>query len=359
MPDRPHHTEKFKRCVEQVMAKGREEGSAYAICTTQFQKSGIPIFEAAEEAVDPALEALARNIALDQPLPEPRHLHLCGALGTVKTVMRDGVEHLVVPLVALVEGVIHAVNADTPERVPLATIQKAASSWNGKPVTLGHPVKNGRQCSADDPEIREAHAFGTIENSRVEGTKLLMDAVINPLRALKLAGKEFVERIRHGNPAIEVSVGAHVLTDRIEGQCGDRPYKGTWLDALGDHLAFLPNGIGACSLAMGCGTHRAAMRVLADKLELVVAEAPPTPVKLQPGDIVRNLQNDRGEKKALVVKAVSDHQSNPLLYRIVFEGSPHERWVDHTNTYSVLRGTEEFSIRAAMSSLIGFIRPAA
>jgi hypothetical protein len=39
------HTEEFERCIEEVMAGGKEKGSAFAICTTSFEQAGKPIFE--------------------------------------------------------------------------------------------------------------------------------------------------------------------------------------------------------------------------------------------------------------------------------------------------------------------------
>jgi hypothetical protein len=198
---------------------------------------------------------------------ELRQLHLLGATGLARTVIEAGKEWLVLPVVALMEGVIHAVNAMTPEFVPLATLQKAAASWNGKPVTLGHPKRDGKQCSAEAPEVREAHGIGEIRNSRVEGTKLLQEAWIEKARAKKLHPEMFARL--EANKTEEVSVGAFVATDGVASSYNGRDYKATWTEASGDHLAFLPGGRGACSVAMGCGTHRAAMRVCEDALEPV------------------------------------------------------------------------------------------
>jgi hypothetical protein len=39
------HTEEFERCIEEVMAGGKEKGSAFAICTESFQSAGKPIWE--------------------------------------------------------------------------------------------------------------------------------------------------------------------------------------------------------------------------------------------------------------------------------------------------------------------------
>ncbi len=202
-------------------------------------------------------------------MTEIRTLHLVGATGAVTTTMHDGREHLVVPVVALVEGVIHAVNAETPELVPLATLKKAAASWNGRPVTIGHPKKDGKQCSAEEPGVLALHGIGVIRNSRVEKSKILQDALIDKARVKRLDPNLYA-RLMAGE-SDEVSVGAMVVTDKKPGTwTNGKKYMASWTTAEGDHLAFLPGGRGACSVEMGCGTHRAAMRVCGDAMELEV-----------------------------------------------------------------------------------------
>ncbi len=201
---------------------------------------------------------------------ELRQVHLRGATGVVRTEMLDGREHIVVPVIALMDTVIHAVNASTPERVPLATLQKAAASWNGRPVVLGHPTRNGRQISANEPGVLATHGLGTIFNSRVENGRLQMEAWHDVEKTARIAGQDYVDSIRAAKPH-EVSVGAFVVTD---GKAGTHPngrdYKASWVDTTGDHLAMLPNGRGACSMEMGCGAHRSAMHlVTAENFEVL------------------------------------------------------------------------------------------
>lgn len=246
--DKKHHTAKFRRCVEQVMAKGNDESSAYAICTTSLQDAGEPIFEAAEM----------------------HSLHLLAATGTTRTEMHQGKEYLVVPVVALMEGVIHAVNAKNREFVPLSTLQKAAASWNDRPVVLYHPQKAGKQCSANSPDIIASHGIGVIRNSRVEGTKLLQEAWIEKKKAKQLHPRMYEQL--EANETVEVSVGAFVVTDDIEGEWNGRDYAGAWQETTGDHLAFLPGARGACSVAMGCGTNRAAAAHLVTAEGMVLME---------------------------------------------------------------------------------------
>lgn len=219
-------------------------------------------------------------------------LHLCGATGRSRTEMRDGKEYLVVPVVALMEGVIHPVNASTAEFVPFSTLKRAATSWNGRPVTVGHPTRNGKQCSANDPSIFESHVIGTIFESHTEGKKLLQEAWLEKDKTKRLQPQMFADL--EANKPVEVSVGTFVVAGIGDGEFGSKKYKATWLDASGDHLAMLPGGRGACSIEMGCGTHRsAAMRMLEDRMELETLGGPGSgPHK-----------GDGGEKRFTVTRA--------------------------------------------------------
>jgi hypothetical protein len=164
--------------------------------------------------------------------------------------------------------VIHAVNADTPEFVPKACLERAAASWNGKPLVLYHPKKAGKQCSAQDATVLAEHGMGFIRNSRTVGTKLLQEAWVEKARARALHPEMYKDL--EDNRQVEVSVGAFVITDDVPGEFGSKAFKAAWLEATGDHLAFLPGGRGACSIAMGCGAHRAASHlVTAESFELL------------------------------------------------------------------------------------------
>lgn len=194
-----------------------------------------------------------------------RHVHLQGAIGNIRTAQHEGREHLIVPVIALMEGVIHAINADKPEYVPIACLACAPQGWNGRPIVFGHPVgADGRQISANSPSVLQQHAMGTIFNTRIENKKLMMDAYVDIEKALRVGAGPMVEKLRTAAGMIEVSVGAFVTTENVVGTHNNRPYKARWKEVVPDHLAFLPKGVGACSNEMGCGTPRMAMRVLKD-----------------------------------------------------------------------------------------------
>lgn len=285
-----HHSDKWHSCVDKVMNEGHDESSASAICTKSLQDAGTEIY-AAEAA---------------------RHLHLLGATGTVRTVMHEGREHLVVPVVALMEGVIHAVNAATPEFVSADVLKRAASSWEGKPLCVGHPKgADGKQCSAGSKGILETHGFGMIRSAIMKGAKLCMEALVDPLRLKLLKQERLLMDLRAGKP-VEVSVGAYVTTTSKRSEWKGKPYVGEWDEVGGDHLAFLPGGRGACSIDMGCGAHRAAMHlVTAEAIEALEPARPPVAIFSALEDVALD------ERMRLVMQAIQDEWNDapePMAY---------------------------------------------
>lgn len=188
---------------------------------------------------------------------EYRSLTLRGAQdGALRTATFRGRTHTVVPVVALMEGVVHAVNAAEPELVLATELQRTASAWNGEPVMLDHPEKNGKKVSANDPEILDASQVGQVFNARMSDTRLLMDAYLDPSRA-DVVGEQartLLTALEAGG-TVEVSVGAFITIEKTSGVDGNgRRYAGIWRDIVPDHLALLPDGsTGACSVDSGCG----------------------------------------------------------------------------------------------------------
>lgn len=191
-----------------------------------------------------------------------RRVSLKAALaGGIRSASYDGRDYAVVPVVALVEGVIFASNAETPELVLAEEFSKVPDGWNGRPVCWDHPSLNGHQVSANSPVVLERMAFGQVFGAKVEGKKLKLEAWIDLEKTERVAeAKACLERIRAGE-TVEVSVGAFVDTEQRTGSWGGKRYAGVWRGIVPDHLALLPEGtIGACSVEMGCGTPRAARR---------------------------------------------------------------------------------------------------
>lgn len=185
---------------------------------------------------------------------ELRSFHFRASAEDAHVEQKDGKEYLVVPVVALKEGVIHAVNSASPEFVPASCLSLAPQSWNGRPTVLGHPAKNGVQISANSPKVLEAQGFGQLFDTYCDGERLRTDAWVDVEKLTSLDAK-LLKRLQE-KETVEVSVGAFVRTLKESGTHNGKEYKAIWKDVIPDHLAFLPNARGACSVAMGCGTNR-------------------------------------------------------------------------------------------------------
>lgn len=185
------------------------------------------------------------------------HLHAASA-GELRTATFEGREHVVVPIVALKEGVIFASNADTPEFVSAAELEKTVNGWNGAPIVFNHPEGQGGKITANSPETLDRLCIGRVFNAKMDGKKLVMDAYLDPTKVKAVDGADAVlNKIRAGQVA-EVSVGAFVQAEERSGEFQGKPFRAVWKQIVPDHLALLPEGVaGACSVQMGCGTRAA------------------------------------------------------------------------------------------------------
>lgn len=165
-------------------------------------------------------------------------------------------EHLVVPVVAMVEGVRFGAAQDSAELGLAEDFGKYPASWNGRPLVVNHPRIDGNFVSAGNISVLEDISFGFIANTKVEDGKLKMEAWISLARAEAIPEvQSFVEQIEAGD-TIEVSVGFWCDVEKESGKFNGQAYTGIWRNIVPDHLAFLTHEAGACSVADGCGVPR-------------------------------------------------------------------------------------------------------
>lgn len=173
-----------------------------------------------------------------------------------------GEEQMVVPVVALVEGVHQAANAPNPELALASEFGKFPQSWDGRPVLLNHPVRDGELVSANSPDVTDTEVFGSLFNAFIEDKKLKAEIWINKTRVAELGDdvQATVKRLEDGD-IVEVSIGAFMSILEAKGTYGGETYEGIWVDIVPDHMALLSEGtIGACSIEDGCGAPRINMR---------------------------------------------------------------------------------------------------
>jgi hypothetical protein len=162
----------------------------------------------------------------------------------------QGKEHLVVPVVMMVEGV--HIGSFGPLFHSIDELGKFPESWNGRPVVINHPSIGGQYVSANDPEIMDKQTVGYIYNTCVkDGKKLAAEAWIDEEK-LRLLSEEILTQIQAGIP-LEVSLGMFLEEELTPGDWNEEHYESIARNLRPDHLALLPGAVGACSLIDGCG----------------------------------------------------------------------------------------------------------
>jgi hypothetical protein len=197
-------------------------------------------------------------------MSEIRQITLRGATGQYRTAVFENKDYVVVPVIALVEGVIRAMNAKAPEFVSAESFSVAPAGWDGRPVMHNHPTIDGKPVSANSPNVLESYCFGKVFNTKVENKQLKMEGWLDIAKAAALGGEvqKTVDRILDGK-SVEVSVGVFVTAEEANGSYHGKNYEYVWRDLVPDHLAFLEEGhIGACSNEMGCGVRAAAVHTI-------------------------------------------------------------------------------------------------
>lgn len=174
----------------------------------------------------------------------------------------EGKDHIVVPVIMLTEGVHNG--SDGPVFYPAEEISKFPASWNGVPVPLYHPEAAGFPISANSPEVLEAHSMGRVFSAQAieNGKKLKADLWLDVAKIQSL-DPALLTKI-NSKQTVEVSTGLFFEADMTEGEWNGEKYSAIARNFRPDHLAILPTGKGACSVADGCGI-RANTKVVVDK----------------------------------------------------------------------------------------------
>jgi hypothetical protein len=226
--------------------------------------------------------------------------------GTYRVEKMNGKDHIVVPVVALIEGVIQGVTADNPELALASEFGRFPASWNGRPVTIDHPYvlssggsegdassdSNGAATASDvvrvsassSPEILQDFQVGFVFGTHLkEGTKpkLMMEVWLDPVKMSKHseASRALLAKIKRGEQ-VEVSTGLFTGVEPQSGEFDGKQYDGIWRGVVPDHLALLPEGLtGACSIEDGCGVHQntTASKKVLQPLQLSPAMEPTSP----------------------------------------------------------------------------------
>jgi hypothetical protein len=189
-------------------------------------------------------------------------------------------EYLVAPAVLIVEGVLN--------QGFIAGAMLLPDHWESMPVCLDHPCDAaGEPISARDPVVLETWGIGHLDHARI-GSGLRQHTPVQTLQAdiwldiarieaLGGAALQAMARIEAGE-VIELSTGFYAEAIPAQGQAYGTLFTEILTNLQPDHLALLPNSIGACSLADGCGcprlNHAGAPCACPDRLTCTCEESP-------------------------------------------------------------------------------------
>lgn len=163
-----------------------------------------------------------------------------------------GREYLVAPLSLIVPGVLSGSKGSL--YYPADEVHRDPTIWNGVPITLGHPTRNGQPVSARSPEVIEQYEMGRVFNARITRSgRLVGEGWFDVERTGKVDAR-VLDALRSHTP-LELSTG--LFTDNHPAQTGasfnGRSYTHVARNYRTDHLAILVDQVGACSLNDGCG----------------------------------------------------------------------------------------------------------
>lgn len=167
----------------------------------------------------------------------------------IRTVEHQGSQHVVVPVIVMREGVHTGSHGALFH--PAAELGHFIDAWNGIPITVQHPQRDGMNVSANSPDLIDGVVVGRFYNAEMYEDRVRGEAWIDVGR-LQRVSPEALSSIKLKRP-LDVSAGVYTDDEMNEGTWNDEEYIGIARNHRPDHVALLPGGTGACSWADGCG----------------------------------------------------------------------------------------------------------
>ncbi len=178
-----------------------------------------------------------------------------------------GRDYLVASAVMIVEGVLDGSHG--PLLYPADELKKSVPLWNNKPAVLYHPEANGEGISACDPVVITNRGLGVLMNTSFEDNKLKTEVWLD-MERVKAIDERVLEAVEN-QEVMELSTGLLTDDDDTPGEFNGIAYDSTARNYRPDHLAILPDQIGACSIEDGAGFLR--LNKAGDKLTFTLKES--------------------------------------------------------------------------------------
>lgn len=166
----------------------------------------------------------------------------------IRSEMLEGEDHFVVPTVMLTVGVHNG--SQGPLLYREEDMAAAPSNWDHKPIVVYHPELNGEGISACNPNVLNNQKVGILLNTQYEG-KLKTESWLNKKSLRRVDNRVFTALEK--KQKVEVSTGLFTKNVEETGEFAGEAYSGIATELRPDHLAILPDQVGACSIAKGAG----------------------------------------------------------------------------------------------------------
>lgn len=168
----------------------------------------------------------------------------------VTEVTENDIVYWKVPVVMTQEGV------HSGSRGPMLHLESeldaSTNKWEGIPVVIRHPEdENGNYISVFSEGVLDNSGVGKIRNPVMDGKKLKAEVWLEKDRLMEVNESAY-NSIKNGL-VMEVSIGSYANEEKKEGTYKNKSYNAIARNIIPDHLALLPDEIGACSTDEGCG----------------------------------------------------------------------------------------------------------
>lgn len=182
--------------------------------------------------------------------------------GIVRNDTMEGRDYLVAPMIMIVEGVHEGSNG--PLYYPAEELSKIPAVWNHKPIIVYHPESDdGVGISACDPDILTNRKIGVIMNASIDSMEVEINKKKVKIVCLKSEAWLEIDRMNivdgriaeaiEKNEVMELSTGLFTDNEVVDGDWHGESYTAIARNYRPDHLALLPDLVGACSIEDGAG----------------------------------------------------------------------------------------------------------
>lgn len=161
----------------------------------------------------------------------------------------NGKPHTVLPAVIAIDGVMNGAKVTAEE------LGRYPASWDGRPIPLLHPQKQGEHVSANLPDVLE-RTVGTVFNTTMDGEALKSEFWIDDEKMDRMGETTLLSAMVEGKAIMEVSTAYFCDVIANVGEYKGKLHEVEHRNLRPDHVALLPDETGACSVQDGCGVPR-------------------------------------------------------------------------------------------------------